>query len=86
MPQWKRDEGLDGVARGFAKRTAEDQVFRRVAGHREFRQGDKVAGVVTGADDRLANPLDVAGDVADGGVDLTQANPDGPHGDSVVEV
>ena len=58
---------------------AQQQILGRVAGDGELGQGQHVAPLRLGLAHHLEDAGDVAGQVADDGVDLGQAHPDGWH-------
>ena len=58
---------------------AQQQVLGRVAGDGQLGKAEQVAARGLGLGHRLEDAGDVAGQVADDGVDLGQAHPDGWH-------
>src|SRR3972149_4456076 len=61
------------------ERGAQQKVLRRVSGDGQLREGDDVHPQLAGAAHVLENPGDVAIQVADGGVDLGQADTESTH-------
>ncbi len=58
---------------------AHEEVFRRVAGEGELREGDDVGALVARARDVVEDLGGVAIEVADGGVDLGEGYSEGFH-------
>ena len=55
----------------------QEEVFGRVAGEGKFGQGDEVAGLGFGLVDGVEDAVGVAGEVADGGIDLGKGDAEG---------
>ena len=60
--------------------TLEEEVFRRVTGEGQFREGDEACLLFLGLTDERKDAFGVALQVADGCVHLAKGYADGPHG------
>ena len=67
-------ERLKLVLNAFEEGWFLDEVARRVAGEREFGERDDVGVGGCGAFGELEHEASVAGEVADGGIDLSQCD------------
>ena len=68
---------LHGVLCRTDEPGAEQEVLRRIAGHRELREHDEVGGVLLGLGEALEDQLPVPVEIADDRVDLGQCEPHG---------
>jgi len=66
--------GVEGAPAVLDEARAQEQVFRRVAGDRQLRKRDDVDAGLPGAGGEIGNQPDVTVEVADGGVELGEAN------------
>ena len=82
LDPWRADEHAGSAIGGFARQRLdrgaagglksglEDQILGRIAGDEQFGKGDEIGAVAGGRRTRLARALQVAGDVADDGIEL----------------
>ena len=79
QPSARIQELVDAVSGLEAERSAQDEVFRWVAGHGQFRHGHNGTVSVASLIHSVADELDIAGEVANGWIDLGQADSESAH-------
>ena len=65
---------FDRMQRRLLERRAQHEILRRIAGHEQFRKNHKVSTQSCSLRTGGTNPLDVAGNVTDNGVELCKGN------------
>ncbi len=79
MPFVARDDFVERGQVVVDEGAAQDEVFGRVAGDGQLRERDDVGAEIAGAADPVDDLRGVAGQIADGGVDLRQGDAQRAH-------
>ena len=79
-PTARRDHTFEGVAGVRDEAAAQEEILRRVSGDGELGEGDDIALLRLGLGDAREDPLDVAIEITDDGIDLGESDSDHGHG------